>query len=107
MIRNTEFTLLTTDSSQDSQERPETRDERAEFDDMYHDKAEEHDQEFIGGYGDDLNNTLIFVGFFPVYMHQEKGRQLIYLSRLFCLIPCHLDASKMSKHGLGLYNANN
>ena len=39
--------------------------------------------------------------------HQEKGRQLIYLSRLFCLIPCHLDASKMSKHGLGLYNANN
>ena len=68
MIRNTEFTLLTTDSSQDSQERPETRDERAEFDDMYHDKAEEHDQEFIGGYGDDLNNTLIFVGFFPVYM---------------------------------------
>ena len=65
MIRNTEFTLLTTDSSQDSQERPETRDERAEFDDMYHDKAEEHDREFIGGYGDDLNNTLIFVGFFP------------------------------------------
>ena len=40
-------------------------------------------------------------------LHQEKGRQLIYLSRLFHLIPCHLDASKMSKHGLGLYNVNN
>ena len=40
-------------------------------------------------------------------LHQEKGRQLIYLSRLFRLIPCHLDASKMSKHGLGLYNVNN
>ena len=23
---------------------------------------------------------------------------------LFCLIPCHLDALKMSKSGLGLYN---
>ena len=41
-----------------------------------------------------------------MWLHQEKGRQLIYLSCLFHLIPCHLDASKMSKQGLGLYNVN-
>ena len=39
--------------------------------------------------------------------YQGKGHQLIYLSRLFRPITCHLDASKMSKHGLRLYNVNN
>ena len=38
--------------------------------------------------------------------HQEMRHQLIRLFRLFQLVPCHLDASKVSKYGPGLYNVN-
>jgi hypothetical protein len=41
--------------------------ERAEFYKVYRDKAEEQDREFIGKYDEDLNNTLIFVGFFVAH----------------------------------------
>ena len=39
----------------------------------------------------------------PGEMHQETRHQLIRLFRLFQLIPCHSDASKVSKHGPGLF----
>jgi len=46
------------------QDLPSTReDHRTRFYEMYHDEAEEYDREFIKKHDEDLNTTLIFVGF--------------------------------------------
>jgi hypothetical protein len=44
-----------------------SNDLRTEFYEIYRDKAEEHDREFVQKYNEDLNNTLIFVGFSPLF----------------------------------------
>jgi hypothetical protein len=51
----------------------------------------------------------IFAGLWPQLVfsiHQETWHCLVYLFHLFHLIPCHLNPSKTSKSGLGLYNVN-
>ena len=44
-----------------------SNDLRTKFYEIYRDKAEEHDREFVQKYNEDLNNTLIFVGFSPLF----------------------------------------
>ena len=38
---------------------------------MYHKEAEEFDREFIDKYDEDLNGTLVFVGFFLSCLHLD------------------------------------
>ena len=44
-----------------------SNDLRTKFYEIYRDKAEERDREFVQKYNEDLNNTLIFVPFFPLF----------------------------------------
>ena len=45
---------------------PAQEDLRTKFYQKYHHEAEEYDREFINKYNEDMNTTLIFVGFYFV-----------------------------------------